>query len=109
MTAQRSVTGTVACEWFARWGRGRNTGNQSEVDQAVAAMATATHWPILRELSRQGGWTSILVGYAKAMPRGRWFGRPLLPDVDSGLGCSGEWHIKLGAAPATPTGLRPAK
>jgi hypothetical protein len=103
-----AVTGTVACEWFARWGQARRTGDRAEVNRAVAAMATASRWPILRQMNAQGGWTGVLVGYAKAMRSGRWFGRPLLPDVNSGLGCSGEWHIKLGAAP-TPSGLQPVK
>jgi hypothetical protein len=104
-----AVTGTVACEWFARWGQARRNGNRAAVNRAVAAMATARRWPILRQMNAHGGWTGVLVGYAKAMRGGRWFGRPLLPDVDSGLGCSGEWHIKLRAAPLTPTALQPVK
>lgn len=90
-----AVTGVVACEWFARWDRAKIAGNQAEVNRAVSAMTTAEHWPILREMSSQGGWTQVLDGYAKAMPSGRYFGRPILGDVDSGLGCSSEWHIKL--------------
>jgi hypothetical protein len=93
-----AVTGTVACEWFARWGRARRTGNHAAVNQAIAAMATARHWPVLKQMSRTGAWPSVLNGYAKAMPSGRWYGRPLLGDVNSGLGCSGQWHVKLGAA-----------
>ena len=34
-----AVTGVVACEWFARWGRAKTAGNQAEVNQAVSAMA----------------------------------------------------------------------
>lgn len=103
-----AVTGVAACEWFARWGRARTAGNRAEVNQAVSAMATAKHWPILRQINSQGGWTSVLVGYAQAMPSGRWFNRPLLGDVDSGLGCSSEWKIKLPGAKA-PGGLQPVK
>jgi hypothetical protein len=103
-----AVTGVVACQWFARWGHARQAGNQAAVNRAVAAMSTAARWPILRTMSTQGGWTQVLVGYAKAMPSGRWFKRPLLGDVDSGLGCSSEWHIKLGTV-TTPGGLQPVR
>jgi hypothetical protein len=58
------------------------------VNGAIAAMATAPRWPILRQMARQGGWTQVLVGYAKAMPAGTWAGRPGGPDVASGLGCT---------------------
>ena len=100
-----AVSGTVACEWFARWGRARKAGDQAGVNAAIAAMATAVHWPVIKQLNRTGAWGSVLTGYAKAMRSGRWYGRPLLGDVNSGLGCSSEWHVKLGAAPLTPTSL----
>jgi hypothetical protein len=90
-----AVTGTVACEWFATWGRARNAGNQTTVKQAIRAMATAARWPVLKQMSRTGAWPSVLTGYAKAMPSGRWYGRPLLGDVNSGLGCGSQWHVKL--------------
>lgn len=90
-----AVTGVVACEWFARWGRAKATGNQAVVNQAVSAMATAKHWSVLKQMSRTGAWPSVLIGYAKDMPGGLSYGRPLLGDLDSGLGCSGSWHIKL--------------
>jgi hypothetical protein len=90
-----AVTGVVACEWFARWGQARKAGDSAAVRQAVAAMQTAKHWPVLEQMDKTGAWGSVLLGYVKAMPSGRWFKRPLLGDVDSGLGCSSEWHIKL--------------
>jgi hypothetical protein len=103
-----AVTGTVACEWFARWGHARNAANHTAVNQAIAAMATAVHWPVLKQMSHSGDWPSVLIGYARAMRSGRWYGRPLLGDVNSGLGCSGQWHIKLpGAKPLG--GLKPVK
>ncbi|MGH2891989.1 MAG: hypothetical protein ACRDPM_01795 [Solirubrobacteraceae bacterium] len=102
-----AVTGTVACEWFADWGHARQTGNQAAVNRAIAAMATAHRWPVLKQMSRSGDWPSVLIGYAKAMPSGRWYGRPLLGDVNSGLGCSSQWHVKLGNG-TPPGGLRPA-
>jgi hypothetical protein len=103
-----AVTGTVACEWFARWGSARRTGDSAEVNQAITAMQTAKHWPVLMQMDKSGAWGSVLLGYVKAMPSGRWFGRPLLGDVNSGLGCS-QLHVKLGALPQTQPGTPVSK
>lgn len=61
---------------------------------AIAAMETAKRWPILREMSSAGGYPEVLLEYVGAMPSGLWYGRPLLGDVDSGLGCS-QLGVKL--------------
>jgi hypothetical protein len=97
-----AVTGTVACMWIADWNRARHAGNRAMVRRAIAAMATAPTWPILREMARQGGWSGVLIGYAKDMRTGEVQldagtpGRPLVPDVNSGLGCGYEWGVNLG-------------
>lgn len=82
-----AVTGTVACMWIAAWSRARASGDTAMVKRSIAAMATAPHWRILHQMARQGAWPQVLIGYAKAMPRGTWAGRPLTGDVNSGLGC----------------------
>jgi hypothetical protein len=97
-----AVTGTVACMWIADWNRARRAGDRAMVKRAIAAMATAPKWPILREMARQGGWTQVLLLYAKSMRSGKLQldtgvpGRPLIPDVNSGLGCRYEWGVNLG-------------
>jgi hypothetical protein len=101
-----AVTGTVACMWIADWSHARHAGDTATVNRAIAAMATAPHWPILRQMSHQGAWPQVLIGYAKAMPSGKWYGRPLTGDVNSGLGCS-ELGIDLNAHQPT-TGFLPA-
>jgi hypothetical protein len=83
-----AVTGTVACQWFKRWGDARLAGDRAGERQAVAAMATAKHWPVLAQMTKQGDYPEVLIAFAKAMPSGRWYGRPLLGDVDPGLGCA---------------------
>ena len=98
-----AVTGTVACEWVARWWRARQAGDTTVVNQAVAAMATATRWPVLAQM-RQGEWPATLIGCARQMPSGRLS----LSDVNGGLGCAGEWHIKLPGAKAPGGGFRAA-
>lgn len=90
-----AVTGTIGCMWIADWNRARAAGDTAVVKRAIAAMATASRWPILREMARQGAWPQVLISYAHAMPRGTWFGRPLAADVNSGLGCR-EWGVRLG-------------
>jgi hypothetical protein len=84
-----AVAGTVACQWFKRWSDAREANDGVEERVAIAAMATAKHWPILAEMAKQGAYPDVLLEYAAAMPSGVWYGRPLIGDVDSGLGCDG--------------------
>jgi hypothetical protein len=83
-----SVAGTVACEWIKRWMEGRQGGNAGEVREAVAAMATSSHWPVLRSMASQGAYPEVLGQYASQMTAGTWHGYPLGAAADSGLGCS---------------------
>jgi hypothetical protein len=82
-----TVTGTVACQWFKRWADARKANDGAKERQAVAAMATAKHWPILKEMAKQGAYPEVLLDFAAAMPSGNWYGRPLAGDVNPGLGC----------------------
>lgn len=83
-----AVTGTVACTWLQRWSQARRRGDEGGVREAIAAMATVKDWPILREMTTSGDYPEVLEQMAAAMPSGRWAGRPLAADADSGLGCS---------------------
>jgi hypothetical protein len=82
-----AVTGTVACQWFKRWSDARKAGDGVKEREAIAAMATARDWPILKELSKDGAYPEVLLDFAAAMPSGERYGRPLAGDVNSGLGC----------------------
>jgi hypothetical protein len=84
------VTGVVACRWFAQWGDDLQQGDARGVAEAERALAGAKRWPILREMEREGAYPQVLEEYAAAMPSREWFGRSLLPEVDSGLGCAGK-------------------
>jgi hypothetical protein len=90
-----AVTGTVACMWIADWNHARNAHDRSMVKRAIAAMATAPRWPILRDMSRHGGWPQLLIAFARAMAHGTWHDRSLAGAVNAGLGCSG-LGVKLG-------------
>ena len=89
-----TVSGTVACTWFQRWWQARRAGDEAGVREAIAAMRTAKRWPVLRQMSKAGAWTEVLGEFVAAMPSGDWYGRPLIGDVNSGLGCS-DLGVKL--------------
>ena len=83
-----AVSGTVACTWFRRWSDARRRGDEAGVRAAIAAMATAKHWPILKEMAVPGDYPEVMWQLVEAMPSGRWYGRPLAGDVDPALGCT---------------------
>jgi hypothetical protein len=90
-----TVAGTVACSWLRVWSQARRAGDTATVERAIAAMATARRWPVLRAMSSSGAYPEVLEQYAAAMRKGTWYGRPLEGDADEGLGCS-SLGIELG-------------
>jgi hypothetical protein len=83
-----AVTGTVACLWFRQWGQARRTGDRASELQAEQAMATSRRWPILRELSNDGGSPPLIWQLAAGMPSGEGRrGWRLLPQAEA-LGCA---------------------
>jgi hypothetical protein len=84
-----AVVGTVACQWFKQWSHAREANDSVKEREAIAGLATAEHWPILEEMGKSGAYPDVLLEYVAAMPSGEWYGRPLIGDVDSGLGCDG--------------------
>jgi hypothetical protein len=85
------TAGTVACLWLRQWGEGRRTGDEAAVTEAVRAMGTSRHWPILREMTREGAYSEVLWEIAEWMPKGyfEWakHKRNLLAQAE-GLGCA---------------------
>jgi hypothetical protein len=85
-----AVGGAVACEWFRYWGEaraGRDAAATQEAEQVL--LESESQWPIFRQMSKEGAYPATVVEYAKAMPRGRWYGRPLLSAVNSEGGLCG--------------------
>jgi hypothetical protein len=82
-----AVAGTVACQWFKRWSDARKAHDGAKEREATTALATARRWPVLKEMEKSGGYPDVLFDYVAAMPSGQWYGRPLMGDVESGLGC----------------------
>ncbi len=94
-----AVTGTVACMWISDWKRARAAHDTASAARAVAAMATASHWPVFRWMSREGAWPQVLTSIAQAMPRGTTTeggpGIPVADAAETGLGCA-QLGVNLG-------------
>ncbi len=85
------AAGTVSCLWLRQWGASRRTGDTAAELEADRAMATSRHWPILREMTKEGAYSEVVWEIAKWMPKGyfEWDGhkRDLLAQAE-GLGCA---------------------
>jgi hypothetical protein len=85
------TAGTVACLWFRQWGQAQRTGDEAAEKEAVKAMATSFHWPVLHEMTKEGAYSESLWEDARWMPKGyfEWDGhkRDLLAHAE-GLGCA---------------------
>lgn len=97
-----AITGLVSCRWLQSWSDARRAGDSAGVDRAVAAMATAKDWPILKEMQKEGDYPTILWRYADAMRSGEVRGGSLEEGASSALGCSG---VLIG--PGSPGGGKP--
>ena len=64
------VTGAVACDWLDRWVAATDAGEEAAAQVAVEAMATSPHWPILRQMADEGGWSSVLWSLAREIQHG---------------------------------------
>jgi len=84
-----AVAGAVACAWIARWDAARKRGDDATATAAAAAMQGSRDWKILGEMKADGDYPEVLWDYADAMRGGdgTWYGRPLLKEIQSGLGC----------------------
>jgi hypothetical protein len=92
-----SVTGIVSCLWLRQWGEARSEGDQGREVEAEKAMASSKHWPILREMAKDGAYPETIWELADEMPGGYWewnrHRHPLLPRAE-GLGCA-RWGIPV--------------
>jgi hypothetical protein len=85
------TAGTVSCLWLRQWGAARRIGDSAAEAEAVKAMGTSRHWPILREMTKEGEYSQVVWQAAEWMPKGyfEWDGhkRKLLAQAE-GLGCA---------------------
>jgi 2-polyprenyl-6-methoxyphenol hydroxylase-like FAD-dependent oxidoreductase len=66
----------------------RHRGNADEVREAIAAMASSPHWPVLRSMESRGAYPAVLEQFASEMAAGKSHGYPLGAAANSGLGCA---------------------
>ena len=65
----KSVTGTVTCDWLQRWLSATRAGDDTAVQEAVEAMGTARHWPVLLQMVREKGfWGNALPPHGQGWP-----------------------------------------
>jgi hypothetical protein len=85
------VAGAVACAWIGRWVEARAAGDERAARAAVAAMASAREWPVLRAMNAEGGYPEVLWSYADAMT-----GDASVPGGKDGLTVEGTYREALG-------------
>jgi hypothetical protein len=66
----------------------RHRGNADEVREAITAMASSPHWPVLRSMESRGAYPAVLEQFASEMAAGNSHGYPLGAAANSGLGCA---------------------
>jgi hypothetical protein len=108
----KALTGAVACGWLARWQSAVHSGNDATVREAVDAMATATHWPVLLQMVRErgyegdtlpphgSGWPSEVLTAAREIAAGHLRRRPAVKTFYV-HGQPAGYMTPAGAAPAS--------
>lgn len=111
----KSVTGALACDWLQRWLSATRAGDNAAAQEAVNAMATARHWPVLlqmvREKGYQGnalpphgrGWPSEILAAAREIARGHLRRKPAVRTIYV-KGHPAGYITPAGAAPASVIG-----
>jgi hypothetical protein len=107
----KSVAGAVACGWLQRWLSATRAGDNAAAQEAVEAMSTAPHWPVLLQMVRERGyrgnalpphgqgWPSKIVTAAREIAAGHLRRKPAVTTI----------HVKgLPAGYMTPAGAAPA-
>jgi hypothetical protein len=64
------VAGSVSCGWVESWLAATKAGDQARAHEAVEAMATSRHWPMMPLLIKGGGWSGNVWHAADALASG---------------------------------------
>ncbi len=102
------VTGEVACDWLGQWVDATATGDGAAAEEAVEAMRTSHHWPILRELAKRGAYPSMIRKYADELAGAHLDQRPsgyltetdgtkyaIGPAYATALGCKSQYKRRV--------------
>ncbi len=111
----KSVAGAVACDWLQRWSSAIRAGDGATAQEAVDALGTARHWPVLLRMVREKGyrgsalpphgqgWPSQIVVAAREIAGGHLRRRPAVRTIYVKGRPSGVL-TPAGAAPASVLG-----
>jgi hypothetical protein len=111
----KSVTGAIACDWLQRWLSATRAGDGAAAQEAVGAMGTARHWPVLLQMVREKGyrgnalpphgqgWPSEILTAAREIARGHLRRRPAVRTIYV-KGRPAGYITPAGAAPASVMG-----
>jgi|GEM_PF-1228468 len=111
----KSLTGAVACDWLQRWLSATRTGNDTAAQEAVDAMGTARHWPVLLQMVREKGfhgdalpphgqaWPSEILSAAREIAHGHLRRKPAVTTIYVN-GQPVGYRTPAGAAPASVIG-----
>ena len=111
----KSVTGAVACDWLRRWLSATRAGDGAAAQEAVDAMGTAPHWPVLlRMVQERGyrgntlpphgqGWPSEILTAAREIAPGHLRRKPAVRTIYV-KGLPAGYLTPAGAAPASVMG-----
>ncbi|WP_328992896.1 hypothetical protein OG394_01405 [Kribbella sp. NBC_01245] len=76
------VTSAVSCNWIDKWIKAKKAGDTAGMKAAVDAMNTSKSWKILKDIEKEGAWSSAIWELADALAAGK---NPA--DYKSGIGC----------------------
>jgi hypothetical protein len=111
----KSVTGAIACDWLQRWLSASRAGNDAAAQEAVDAMGTAGHWPVLLRMVRERGyrgnalpphgrgWPSAILTAAGEIAGGHLRRKPAVTTIYA-KGLPVGYVTPAGAAPASVMG-----
>ena len=111
----KSLTGTVACGWLQRWLFATRGGDGAAAQEAIDAMSTAPHWPILLQMVREKGyrgnalpphgqgWPSEILTAAQEIAHGHLRRKPAVRTIYV-KGRPVGYSTPAGAAPASVMG-----
>lgn len=113
----KSVAGAVACGWLQRWLSASRSGDGAAAQEAVEAMGTARHWPVLLRMVREKGfhgralpphgqgWPSNIVAAAREIASGHLRRQPAVRTIYV-KGRPAAYLTPAGAAPASVLGCQ---
>jgi hypothetical protein len=109
------VAGAVACGWLQRWLSATRAGDGGAAQEAVDAMVTARHWPVLLQMVREKGyrgdalplhgqgWPSQILSAAREIAHGHLRRRPAVRTIYM-KGLPAGYITPADAAPASVLG-----